>query len=401
MSNRVNIAYILNDTPVNSGATKAFMHILDGLTAFSINPFVVVPNRKGIYLELTRRGVPTLVVTYRPCAYPYCKTLKEKMLFPIRLGARLLVNRLAIRKLMDFLHENKINLVHSNTSVVRIGFDAASLSGIPHIYHIREYGDLDFGIHYFPRKKSFYCQLDKGDSYTICITKAIQAYYRQSGKTTSRVIYDGVVCNLESMPENGSCDFFLFAGRIQPAKGLDQLLAAYKAYVEQTDHPLHLKVAGSKGDIVYYEQQLLFVKKHTLGDYVHFLGEIDDITALMRDARAIIISSPNEGFGFCMPEAQQQGCLAIGRNSGGTREQLDNGLELSGEEIALRYDTTEQLTRLLTDVANRPLNDYDAFRKRAFRIVNRLYTQESNARQIYNFYKEILCNNVTANSFSQ
>ena len=54
----MNIAYILNDTPVNGGATKAFVNMLEGLKTYDVKSFVVVPNRQGIYIELKSREFP-------------------------------------------------------------------------------------------------------------------------------------------------------------------------------------------------------------------------------------------------------------------------------------------------------------------------------------------------------
>jgi glycosyltransferase involved in cell wall biosynthesis len=110
----------------------------------------------------------------------------------------------------------------------------------------------------------------------------------------------------------------------------------------------------------------------------------------MQQARAIIIPSRFEGFGLCMPEAMFNGCLAIGRNTGGTKEQLDNGLRLQGSEIALRYDTTNELTHLLCEISQSPIAQYQPMVERAFHTVNQLYTEENNAREIFQFYQSIL-----------
>jgi len=91
-----------------------------------------------------------------------------------------------------------------------------------------------------------------------------------------------------------------------------------------------------------------------------------------------------------MAEAMFQGCLVIGRNTSGTKEQFDNGMELEGDEIGLRYDTTDELAILLAEVASRPAGYYIPYINRAFVVVNNLYTQESNVCQIYDFYQYIL-----------
>ena len=45
----------------------------------------------------------------------------------------------------------------------------------------------------------------------------------------------------------------------------------------------------------------------------------------MSKALALFVPSSFEGFGFITVEAMFCGCLVIGRNTGGTKEQFDNG----------------------------------------------------------------------------
>jgi glycosyltransferase involved in cell wall biosynthesis len=385
----MNIAYILHSTEANGGATRAFLNMLDGVMPFGVKPFVVVPGKEGVYSELQKRQIPTLVVTYRSSTYPYFHTMQQRLLFFARLAARIIANYKATAVLTTWLREKNIDIVHSNTGIVRIGFDAAQRVGIPHVYHIREFADL-IGYHYFPVQASFMRQLHSNNSYNICITKAIQHHYHQDDNDRqSRVIYDGVFPKMATMPSGINKNYFLFAGRIQPAKGLRELLEAYLSYFSKNDHPLHLKVAGSNGDDAYYESQLKFIKDNGLTDHVELLGSRDDIAALMREARALIVSSPFEGFGLCMPEAMQQGCLVIARNTTGTKEQLDNALEMTGREIALRYETVNQLTGLLSEVASHPVSFYGDYTESAFKVVNQLYTKEVNAKRVYEFYNDI------------
>lgn len=355
-----------------------------------INPYVIVPDSNGIVPRLRERNIPTLVLNYRDAAYPRRRLLKDYLLFLPKLAGRIIVNHKSAKVLTTWLKENKIDIVHTNSGVIRIGFDAAQKNGIPHVYHIREYADLDFGINYFPNRKAFHSQLKKANSYSICITKDIQRHNRQHDLSTSRVIYDGVFDASESMPQNANRHFFLYMGRIQYAKGLDLLLEAYRHYVETAAAPLPLKVAGSIADSVYYQQQKQAITKYGLDDKVHFLGECDDVVSILKGAKALIIPSRTEGFGFCMPEAMHQGCLCIAHNTGGTKEQLDNAHELTGKEIALRWDTTDELACLLTEAASLPAEKYLSLTELAFRVVNQLYTTGNNVQQIINFYHFIL-----------
>jgi len=384
------VLYVLSATIPNGGATKAFLSLLNECRLHGVHPFIMMPDKNGIYRQLEQEGLPVLALPYRNSTYSYTRTLKEQLLFLPRMIAKLVVNHNAVDKLAAFIKENKIDIVHTNTSVVNIGFRAAQKTGIPHVYHIREYGDLDFGMHYFPTKKALLKQLSPEGSYSICITKDIQRYYQLADNGHSRVIYDGVFSQLAAMPVVTDKDYFLFAGRIQPAKGLDLLLTAYHQYSKTTASPLKLLVAGSCESTPYVRQQMDFVKDSQLSAQVTFLGEVDDILALMQHAKAIIIPSRNEGFGFCMPEAMQQGCLVLAHNTSGSKEQLDNALQTTGKEIALRYDTVDELAQLLSEVARRPASHYATMTERAFRVVNQLYTRKVHAQKVIQFYSDIL-----------
>ncbi len=382
------IAYVLNTTQQNNGATKMFKIMLCGLMPMGITPFVVVPDKGALYQELQSMEVFTHVLNYRPPLYPHHRTVKETILFVPRIIGRLIVNRITVRKLARFIKEHHIDIVHTNVGVIDIGFKAAQKAKTPHVYHIREYGSLIYS--YFPCSATFIKQLIAPNSFNICITKGIQDYYGQSESITSRVVYDGVVEKKKEASTYQAGDFFLFVGRIEPVKGIDMLLHAYKTYTQKCSCPLKLLVAGTIPDTPYSRQQQAYVKEDSdLSCLIEFLGERDDVDTLMGKARAIIIPSTYEGFGLCMPEAMLQGCLVIGRNTSGTKEQLDNGLYYEGQEIGLRFETTEQLTTHLLNVFS-PLFDYQPYVQRAFHAVSHLYSTEKYIQQIFQFYQCIL-----------
>lgn len=383
------VAFVLSATTTFGGATKAFLALAGVLQTRSVEVCVVVPDKEGIYPTLLQMGMSVLVLNYRPSTYTYLRQPSDWILFLPRMAARLIVNHMATRRLAAWLTRQQVDLVHTNVGIVRIGFDAAKRVGIPHVYHIREYADT-LGHYYFPCKRAFREQLHRPASYSICITRAIQAYHGQAGKHTSRVIYDPACPARDKMPHCDNPSYFLFAGRVEPAKGLDFLLPAYAEYVRQSAHPLPLRVAGDLKPSAYLAGIRQTIRDNALEGLVTLLGPRKDIEDLMRQARAIIIPSPLEGFGFCMPEAMLNGCLAIGRNTGGTREQMVNGREWTGAEIALQFDTQEELTALLCAVGKAKPEDYDPYRQRAFRVVNAHYTPEASAAEVYEYYQQIL-----------
>ena len=389
-NNNMRIAYVLHSTDPLAGATKAFFFLLKGLMAKGIVPFVVVPDKRGIYSTLEDMGVAVLVLNYRPEAWTYRQTAKDILLFLPRMVARLYVNWLSSIRLTSWLKDKNINIVHTNVGVISIGFRAARRLNIPHIYHIREYGDKDFNIRYFPNKHAFWHQFKDHKSYSICITRDIQAYHKQAGNQHSQVIYDGVMPAVAVCPSIDKENYFLYAGRIEHAKGLDILLEAYSDYMEKSSTVIPLWIAGSMNNSQYLDKIKSIVSNRNLSQHATLLGERKDLQSLMQRAKAIIIPSRFEGFGFCMAEAMFNGCLSIGNNTAGTREQFDNGLQLEKKEIGIRYNTKEELTQSLIDVTNSSADRYKEMVVRAFHTVNSLYSREKHAENVYEFYKRII-----------
>lgn len=135
-----------------------------------------------------------------------------------------------------------------------------------------------------------------------------------------------------------------------------------------------------------------YVLNHHLDGHLEFLGEKDNIDHYMAHALAIIIPSRFEGFGFCMTEAMFNGCIVCGYNNAGTKEQFDNGLQLTGAPIGFPYNTQEELKELLLRLSTTAKAELDPYRQRAFRTVNELYTAETHANTVYTFYRDILGN---------
>lgn len=386
----MNVAYILHQTTSIGGGSKSFMEMLKGLIQEGVQPYIIMPDRNDIFHDFERMNIPTFVTTFRNNAYPDVQSWKDFLLFLPRTIARLYVNHRATNKVVQYLRDKKIDLIHTNVSVCNIGYKTARKMNLPHIYHIREYGDKDFNIHYFPCKKSLLNSFDSPMSYTIFITKDIQKHFHQENKPTSRVIYNGIQPKVPILPTSENDVFFLFAGKVTPPKGLLELIIAYNRYKESVSNALPLYVAGDTNDQSYYKKLQQVISDNHLDNDIKFLGVRKDINSLMRQAKAIIIPSWNEGFGRCMAEAMFNGCLCIGHNTGGTKEQMDNGVASTGQEIALRYNTEEQLVQILCNVSYSDNTSFLAMKERAFQTVNNLYSSEANFHSVLMFYQNIL-----------
>lgn len=166
----------------------------------------------------------------------------------------------------------------------------------------------------------------------------------------------------------------------------DVLEAFSKFYVKDKDYKLLLVGVPSDGNMDVLSRKAQRLRIETAVD---FLGMRNDVFDLMRKATLTIMASVSEGFGLVTTEAMMNGCLVVGRDLAGTKEQFDNGLGFVGEEIALRYQTVDELSNVMVDVAENGIESYFEMIENAQKTVVNFYTIEESAKQVYNFYREI------------
>ena len=386
------VLYIADSLNPTWGAYKAIVSLLENIVPKGVQALAITSTFDSQQHIFNNANIKTQRILYYSSIYPRCSTIKDKLLFIPRLLRKLLINNIATIKLLIITKKYKPDIIHTNVSLTAIGYYVARILKIPHIWHIREYGAIDFNTSYYYPSFSIQKKRYKSKfSYTIGITKDILKYNKLQNHPNSKIIYDGVLpSHIQSYNPNKK-PYFLYAGRLEKIKGILPLIDAYAEYCTLHLSPLTLYVAGC-GSEAY--TQLVKEKIATCGleNNIKLLGVRNDILELYKDAKAFIVPSLSEGFGFITAEAMFSGCLVIGNNTAGTKEQFDNGKEITGEEIALRYTTQEQLVQHLIDVTNNNTDYYEPMILRAQQVVTQLYSTESHAENVYNFYKEILAN---------
>lgn len=385
------VLFVTSSTTPYGGGSKSFLQMVKGVLSYGVNPLIVFPDNNGLFKIMQQEGIPCVALrySYRMSIYPPTTSLRDKIRFIPRLLYSLIINNLATIQLLNITKKFKPDIIHTNVSVTTIGYYIARLLKIPHIWHIREYADLDFNMHYYPFKKIQQRRYKQPHSYTICITKDIQKHHMLGGWDNSKVIYNGIYSENELFYQPNKKSYFLFAGRIEHAKGVIPLIDAYAEYCKKNDSPIPLHIAGN-GSAQYKKLIQEKIEEHNINKYVFLLGMRDDILSLYKEARAIIVPSISEAFGRITAEAMFAGCLVIGNDTAGTKEQFDIGKAITGDEIALRYTTHEQLINHLLDVTNNPIKLYEPIILRGRETAKQLYSTEQHAKSVYEFYNKIL-----------
>ena len=383
------ILCVLSSVSPFGGSSKSFLRLARELTsAEDVEMLVCVPSMGGGCEDLKLlNNVRIEVLNVRFNVYPNCRSIKDCFLFLPKLIWHFIINTLAYLKLKRLVILYKPNIVHTNVGVVNVGYKVAKKLNIPHIYHLREYQDLDFGMKIMPSKRSFLKSLKRDGNYNICITNGIQKHFNLIGHYNSKVIYNPCFSKSSVCFDRDKERYFLFVGRLDEKKGVYDVLEAFaKFYVKNRDYKLLLAGVPSDGNMDVLQNE---VKRLEIGNAVDFLGMRNDVFDLMRKATLTIMASVSEGFGLVTTEAMMNGCLVVGRDLAGTKEQFDNGLNFIGEEIALRYQTVEELSNIMVDVVGKGVEFYFPMIENAQKTVVSFYTIEESAKQVYNFYKEI------------
>jgi len=383
----VKVLYITNSGNWG-GASIALKNIwtqLDNLITIS----VLFPNIGEFSKYAENKGYQCYYYKYGLDVWPKFRSLKEKFLFFPSVIYKCITQYVAYRKICNIVKCLKPDIIHTNVGPLQFVAKAAKKYKIPHVWHLREYQIKDFKMFPFPSLKSFKKQLE--GSFKIAITNDIARYFELGADY--KIVYDGVVSKNNSTPNISftDSDYLLFVGRLEDAKGWKESLNAFISIAD--DYPnIKLLFAGS-----YIEEDVLYITKTlpiNVRNRIFFLGYRSDCHELMRKARALLVSSFSEGFGFITTEAMYNGCIVIGRNSGGTKEQFDNGLKVYKKEIGLRFNSQQELENQIKYVLSKPKSFFKEMIINAQNITLKLYSVEKNANDILNIYKTkyIKCN---------
>lgn len=181
----------------------------------------------------------------------------------------------------------------------------------------------------------------------------------------------------------------LYAGRVQPLKGLELSVRAAEQLVSALDRPLaFLVVGGVSGSRGQEEMDRLKELARSLGiaDVVRFVGARphSELPVYYRAADVVVVSSYNESFGLAALEAHACGTPVVGTAVGGLSHIVRDGA--SGFLVDSR-DAAVFAARLKTILSDDDLRD--AFGREAARSA-RSFSWSTTASQFADLYSCLL-----------
>ena len=379
------LLYLLHSSEISEGSSIAAISIIQEMQKKGHQIYAVCPEQGPLVDRLKKMGVQVSIIFCASTLYPSVFTFKSLLSWPKRLVSLLWKNHLAEKKIKRLVEDIQPDIIHTNVGVLRVGFNVARELDVPHVWHIRE-TDKGLFFRHFPCRKYQEIALKIND-INIPITDGVKHHYKMSPNNT-KVIYDGVFS--KDYYVHGSViksNYFLFVGRVVESKGADWAVESFLSIAEEFPDK-ELWLVGSDNN-QFANTLKTKVSNSIYNKRVKFLGVRSDVYELMAHAQAVLVPSVLEGFGFTTVEAMVNKTIVIGRNTGGTKEQFDNGLKITGHEIALRCEDINDMIQHMLNVCKNGQIYYSDMISSAYMVVRNLYTIEHNADQIEKVYKEI------------
>ncbi len=302
------------------GSERSLLDLIDGLMSLGFKCTVVIPRNGSFEESLKERLIPYHIVEYRQWILMPGEDLEyvnNKINFQLEY-------------FVSVLREINPDIIYTNTSVINIGSLAAKRLLKPHIWHIREFGEIDHGMTFtLPIEQRSEYVFNNSD-FVIFNSKAVEKYYL-GPRINSIVVYNNVDIDKTFVKDNDSIKYFnnkeyfkiAIVGSVTPGKNQKDIILATKELIKK-GIKTELLIVGD-GDRNYINNIREIVSKNKLDSYIRFLGYIHRPYNIFSEANVVVCCSKNEAFGRVIVEAMLMNKVVVATNSGGVPEIIKDG----------------------------------------------------------------------------
>lgn len=359
------------------GANKSLVSIINHLGQ-SHQVMLITPFRNKFINSDSR--INNINFLFFPTLF-YIKLKLKYVLFPILLLLDFFTFPVLLYKIAKF----NPDLIYSNTSVENTGLLCAKLLKKKHITHVREFGDLDFGIACIVGKKFKRWFLNQSDGLIfnsqIVLDVVLPVQYQ---KTRCRVIYNGIhstptLYSYRSTPVNGLLNVGI-VGFIHPPKRQLEAIQFMKDLFHKSKFRLLLYGTGERK---YIRKIQSYIHSNKLESNVYFQGYVTDVEKIYSEIGILLVFSRNEAFGRVTIEAMQKGIPVVAYKGGGTMELIHHNVD------GFLFETIEDFQYYMNLLASN-VNVYQDLSRKAIDKVNSHFSEELYVNNIESFVKDIL-----------
>ena len=308
------------------GANRSMLQLMLELREHGVNPIVLLPSHRLRKKHSEKTLVDYLEengISYIPAPFRMAKMSSTALT-----SAVYIYNHLRYPGILRKVTKHEIDLVHTNSSVTDIGAFLSRRLGVPHVWHLREYGDLDYNLA-VPFGRWFERRYFGGHNHFIAISESIRNHYTDKiPENDISVIYNGIkVPETTDSKRPDNIINICIVGYITPQKRqLDVVKAIHQLSETYGPEQLHLYLVGREVKS-YADEIRQYISRHSLDKYVTFTGQIDDICGFMQGMHIGVLSSASEAFGRVTVEYMMNSLAVIASDGGASREIITEGVD--------------------------------------------------------------------------
>ena len=381
----IRILYIHNSADIY-GASRSLVRLLGVLDRGRFDPLVMLPAEGPLAEQL--RALPVRVVIFASLS-----VIDRAVFKSWKLPFFLLNIPLSALRLRRVLKRERIDLAHTNTGVILSPGPAAWMSGVPHVWHLRDWFQEFAGFWRFYEKwmRAFSTRI-------IAVSGPIAGQFTDRAKVV--VINNGFDPGEFALADPGIGPAFRkryglgdgpvvgCVGRIKLQRKGQEIFLKAAGLLKARGVSAKWLVVGAPfpGNESHLEALHDIVREHGLLDDVVFTGELKDTRPAYAAMSIFVLPSAQpEPFGGVVMEAMGSGLPVIATNIGGSIEQVADGesgyLVPPNDPVAL----ADKLELLLRDETQRK-----SFGEAGRRRIAERFTLNGMVEKIVGVYDECL-----------
>lgn len=373
---------------IDGGEKVAFLNLISCMRRRGVTPIVMTEVYNEINDLLTKEGVSNYALGYKSAMAPLPRGFLGPLKYVKRLTRFYLCDYRALYKIPHDLDIEDVDIIHTNSARHDFGCLLSKHFKIPHIIHLREFGDKDFGC--YPYRRNYVSFLNRYTTKFISVSDAVGRHWASKGLNSNIIntIYDGVN-NEDIISSSDSCKLqdilhMVIVGGVIRSKGQHIAVEAISCLPIEIRDKVRLDIVG------WYDEKYLneikeFARNNKIANQIVFLGKRNDIHQILKNYQVGLMCSKSEGFGLVTAEYMHAQLGVIASSSGASVEIVENGMN----GLLYSEGNAEELANCITKY----YNDRDMLIKHSHEAKKkavRLYTINKNSDSIFSLYKDLL-----------
>lgn len=321
---------VLSHSSELGGAERSMIDLFDYWTKKGlVEPhFIIRKPLSNMVPELKNRNWP-----YYPIYYTNWSQRKpSKRAEDIYRNA--LYNAKAVKAIEKIIEKVKPDVVMTNTIVAPWAAIAAYFQRVPHVWFVREYGDIDHQHVFVLGREKMLEDIDTLSDLVVTNSKTLANHIETYMKRGAQPLYTPFDLDLltrkSQEPSTNPFQYddslkLVITGRIAPSKGQDKAAAA-TGELNKAGFNTELCIIGTPADPEDAQSLQNVIEKYAIQDKVHLIGHQPNPLAIIKYADVGIMASRQEAFGRVTFEYMATGRPVVGANSGATPELIEDGV---------------------------------------------------------------------------